>query len=84
MHNTYVPKYKWNFHDRGDQWATLAGQRAFMDEMAKNLHITDQEGWYKITRKHFQDHGAYRLFSLYDCSPHNLLSAVYPEYLDIT
>ncbi len=61
-------------------WSDTFHQRAFMNELAEKLNITDQEGWYKVTTKSFLQHGGMGLLEKYNNSPSKLLSTVYPEY----
>ncbi len=61
-------------------WDQVSNQRLFLDDLGKKLNITDQEGWYKVTRKILRQHGGDGLIQKYNCSPHQLLTAVYPEY----
>ncbi len=65
------------FHSLED----IKEQRLFLDDLAKKLNFTDQEGWYTITSKTLKQHGGDDLLEIYKSSPSKLLVAVYPEYL---
>ncbi len=59
----------------------MNNQRSFMDRVAKELNIQDQEGWYKIKWSILEKHGATPLVQhKYNNSPTKLLTSVYPEY----
>ncbi len=63
-------------------WDSISNQRVFLQEVAKSLHITDREGWYKITVKALQSHGGAGLLKCkYNDSPYKLLTSIFPEYL---
>ncbi len=61
-------------------WNDVANQRAFMNDLAKKLNITNKEEWYKVSEKFIRDHDGYGLLQKYGSSPSKLLAAVYPEY----
>ncbi len=61
-------------------WEVISNQRAFLDDLATKLNITDQDGWYSTTVKLLQRHGGGSLLNRYNCSLIKLLSSVYPEY----
>ncbi len=58
----------------------MSKQRAFMDDIAKKLNITDINDWYKITHSPLVKHGCFTLLSKYKHSIPALLKAVYPEH----
>ncbi len=58
----------------------LAYQRSFIDDLAKKLKLTSNEGWYKIQWATLKQNGAYKLLKQYDHIPSKLITAVYPEY----
>ncbi len=66
-----------------DQWKHIQSQRVFLDQIAKTLNITNQNGWYRVTLKTLLQHGGSELLELYNDSTSKLLSTVYPEYLYI-
>ncbi len=51
-----------------------------MEELGKELGITNPEQWYKIKVKTLLKHGARGLLQTYKGSPSSLLISVYPEY----
>ncbi len=62
-------------------WAVVDNQRAFMDNLAKELNITKHEDWYNITVRTMQQHGAGGLLATrHNGSLKKLLTTVYPEY----
>ncbi len=80
----YVSIHDWDFHKfpqvpKG-YWNDITNQRAFLDQLAKRLQITDQDGWYNVTQTTFKKYGASALLELYRYSPSAMLSAVFPEY----
>ncbi len=102
---TSLSIYKWDLYwakrvvstnQRADvpysrHWNSVSNQRAFLDELARKLNITDQEGWYKVTTTMLKEYGGAGLLTKYSTqkkqssssasSPMiNLLSTVYPEY----
>ncbi len=68
-----------DLHTKGF-WKDISNQRIVLDALAKRLNITDQEDWYKVTRKVFVQNGAGGLLQKYSGSPSKLLAAIYPEY----
>ncbi len=62
-------------------WDKLSNQKIFLNDLASRLNIKDKSGWYKMTVKSFQQHGAAGLLEKYGNSPSKLLSTVFPEYL---
>ncbi len=82
----HFQSYKWDLskfnssHRQAGWWDNMTNQRTFMNEIAEKLHITNQEGWYKLTVTTLRDHGANTLLSKYKGSPSALLRAIYPEY----
>ncbi len=63
-------------------WNVIDNQRAFLDDIAKKLNITQHEDWYRISRRVLQQHGGASLLSKYK-NVHRLLCIVYPEYRPI-
>ncbi len=64
-------------------WKYISNQRQWLDDIAKNLKITDTDGWYKVTTKVIQQQkGGSGLLSKYNGSLARLLVTVYPEYHD--
>ncbi len=51
-----------------------------MDDIAKQLNITDVNGWYKVTNMTLQQLGGTGLLAKHDKSVSKLLTTVYPEY----
>ncbi len=51
-----------------------------MDELAQKLNITDHTGWYMVTNKMIQSHGAKILLTKHKNSMKTLLTSVYPKY----
>ncbi len=60
-------------------WNTIANQRSFLDNIAKQLNITDPQGWVKVPKKVLQELGGHTLLTRYH-SMSKLLMTVYPEY----
>ncbi len=59
----------------------MAHQRAFMDDLAKKLNITNQDGWYNIKSHTVHEYGGGGLLlNKYNNSLTKLLASVYPEY----
>ncbi len=65
----------------GKQYWQLSAQRSFLDNLAKKLHISRPEDWYKVTSTTLKQYGATGLLKKYNYSPSKLLINVYPEYL---
>ncbi len=61
-------------------WGSVNNQRDFMDNLAKELNIKDQNGWYKISTELVKKHGGRELLRFHKNSLLNLLQTVYPEY----
>ncbi len=53
---------------------------AFMENLAKKLNITDQDGWYNVTALVVQQNGGHDILNMYNGSLGNLLSTIYPTY----
>ncbi len=62
-------------------WENPSQQRAFMDDLAKKLNITNKEDWYKLTRDTVYRYGGGELLRKYEFLPSKLVMSVYPEYL---
>ncbi len=79
--------YKWNLacfsQVPREYWDKIPNQRAFMDDLAKQLNITDQEGWFNVTTNTLKQHRGTSLLHKYHDSVTKLISSVYPEYLVI-
>ncbi len=58
-----------------------SNQRLFLDNLARQLNITDQHGWYNLTITALREHGGHALLQKYKGSVCKMLSTVYPEYL---
>ncbi len=58
-----------------------SNRRVFLNSLAKKLNITDQEGWYKITKQTLKQHGGSGLFEYYNNSVSEILKNLFPEYL---
>ncbi len=69
--------------DKSGKWESITNQRAFMDDLAKKLNITNIEEWYNITGKIMRQYGGFELLRMYNNSTKTLLSSVYPEYLQL-
>ncbi len=57
----------------------MSNQKAFMDDLAKRVHIKDREGWFHVTHDAVIQHGGGALLKYYG-SMKKLLQSVYPEY----
>jgi hypothetical protein len=55
-------------------------QRNFMDGLAKQLNITQQEDWYSITSKQIYERGGGSLLDKYGSSPSKLIQTVYQDH----
>ncbi len=51
-----------------------------MDHLAKQLKITDYEGWYRISTTTLKQWGGEPVLHKYNASLSKLLQTVYPEY----
>ncbi len=83
MSSSSSPIYRWDstkFKAKVN-WDEPASQRAFMDNLAKKLNITNLDGWYTVQAKTIEQHGGYGLLHKYSNSPRKLITTVYPEYL---
>ncbi len=60
-------------------WSDVGNQRAFLDDMAKKLNLTDHER-HNITSQMVLQHGGFQLLKKYDYSLSKLLTTLYPEY----
>ncbi len=82
---TVFPQYQWDVtrftRVPSQYWDNRAAQRAFMDNLAKELNIQDMEGWYTISWEKMVHHGGAGLLQRCGHSPSKLLAAIYPEYL---
>ncbi len=58
----------------------MSNQRSFMDSLAIELKIRNQEEWYHVTNKMLLQHGGHGLLVKYNGSIVKLLASVYPEY----
>ncbi len=58
-------------------WNDTSVQHSFLQNLAKELNIIDQSGWYKISASLLQRHG---LLQKYNGSVSKLLSTIFPEY----
>ncbi len=58
-------------------------ERSFLSDLAENLNIRDQEGWYQVTPSIIKKHGGNSLLLKYNGSLRKLLVAACPEYLSI-
>ncbi len=81
------PQYPWDptRFNRGQRaprgrWSDPQQQREFMDNLAKQLHITSHEDWHKVTHDILRQHGATGLLNRYNGSFSKLLTTLYPEY----
>ncbi len=78
-------RYKWNdgkfTHAPKGHFNALANQRKLMDEIAKDLNITDLEGWYQIPTNELKKLGVSKLLRRHNGSPLKLFQSLYPEYL---
>ncbi len=83
---TYILWYKWDVMKFDTlphgYFNSLSNQRVFMDELTKELKITNISELYSVTRQQLIQHGAAGLLSKYQHSPKRLLKTIYPEYLE--
>ncbi len=79
---SYLLHIKYHSNTVKSRFDDQSAQRAFLDGLAQNLRITDENGWYKCTRIKLIQYGGHELLQKYNNSLSNLLEAVYPEYLD--
>lgn len=63
-------------------WASMENQRAFMDELGKELGIQegDRAAWYNVTWQQVMDRGGRGILQRYKGSLAALLQAVYTDY----
>jgi len=59
----------------------LEAQKAFLDEMGRNLGVEGRAGWYKVTNKLLVDNGGSGLLKRYHGSLQKILSAVYSDFV---
>ncbi len=62
-------------------WNTLTDRRRLMDDLAKKLGVTSNEGWYGVTVSNMNQYGLSALLAKYNGSLMSLLADVYPEYV---
>ncbi len=62
-------------------WNVSSNQRAFLDDLASKLHITNKDDWYLVTSESLRKHGANGLLQKYNGSTTKLLPEIYAEYL---
>ncbi len=62
-------------------WNDIHNQRSFMDNLAKTLHIDNQDDWYRMSIKTITQHGGAGMLAKHNNSCFKLLTTVYPEYL---
>ena len=61
-------------------WSTRSNRAAYMKWLGKKLRIRKKEDWYKLSRKHFQDHyGGGLLATIYKDSPLTALKDYMPR-----
>ncbi len=60
-------------------WADISKQRAFLDDLATKLNITDKARWYNISPSAVKRYGGSALLQKYG-SMNTLLTAIYTEY----
>ncbi len=65
-------------------WNDTRNQCAFMDNLAKALHLRDTQEWNNVTAHTVQQRGGAGLLRKYNNSLVTLLRAVYPKYLRTT
>lgn len=71
----------WNFTRSPKRfWASLKNQRQYVDWLAEQLGIEQQEEWYQTVREDFARMGGARLLELYSKTHKKLLSILYPEF----
>ncbi len=58
----------------------IVSHRNFLEDLAKKLKITDQQGWFNVTPEVIIQHGGASILEQYNNSLNALLSTVYPEY----
>jgi hypothetical protein len=46
-------------------WRDINNHRAFFDDLAKKLNITEMDDWHMVTQKTVTEHGGGRLLSTY-------------------
>ncbi len=81
--SSVYPECEWDFskfNNPQGYWDNSANQRCFLDELAKKLNITDQQGWYNITAHKLLRHGGGTLLAKFGNSPSKLVSSVYHEH----
>ncbi len=63
------------------QWDDFSKQRSFINDLAKQLHITDKEDWYNVTYDTICRYGGRSLINnYYNKSLTKLFTALMPEY----
>ncbi len=78
----YILLLPWDlskFGKTNHKWGDVESQRSFLDSVAKQLNITNPEGWYQISSKALMEQGAGGL--LHNRSLYSILKAAYPKYL---
>ncbi len=84
LQDSSLLKYKWNHHSFArlpqNYWNHKVNQRAFMDDLAKQLNIQNHDLWYKISWTTLGELGGSTLLLRYNNSPSKLLMSIYPEY----
>jgi len=75
------PEYEWNPGKFGhSSWEDKSTQRAFMDDLGKNLNVKSVEDWYLVSQEEITNFGGKSLLNYYDGSHIKALEAIYPEF----
>jgi len=61
-------------------WESITNQRNFLEEIAKNLNITQLDDWYRVTQTDLKKRGGSALLKRYGYSVRKILLELYPDH----
>eukprot|EP01114_Cavostelium_apophysatum_P021582 TRINITY_DN7577_c0_g1_i1.p1 TRINITY_DN7577_c0_g1~~TRINITY_DN7577_c0_g1_i1.p1 ORF type:complete len:631 (-),score=127.68 TRINITY_DN7577_c0_g1_i1:279-2171(-) len=78
------PEIRWKFWKFDNvphiYWQDLANQRAFLEDLGKEMSFNELKDWYKIKPIDIKDHGGACLLNMYERYLPHLVKGVFPEH----
>eukprot|EP01118_Nematostelium_gracile_P007656 TRINITY_DN2498_c0_g1_i5.p1 TRINITY_DN2498_c0_g1~~TRINITY_DN2498_c0_g1_i5.p1 ORF type:complete len:321 (-),score=59.21 TRINITY_DN2498_c0_g1_i5:3-965(-) len=83
MITSILTEHDWDllqFSNRRGMWDDIQNQERFVRGLAKQLNITKQEDWYKVTQTQICKHGGAGLLNKYNGSPSRMIMSLLTDH----